>query len=58
MVLPMSRSQIFAILEALKVEYPDEVTEWVASQMEGEGRQQRLCPHFIPRSKLITEKRF
>jgi hypothetical protein len=32
----MSRSQIFAILEELKVEYPDEVTEWMASQTEEE----------------------
>lgn len=36
MVLPISRAQIFAILEALKAEYPDEVAAWVASQDEGE----------------------
>ncbi|MDD3565111.1 MAG: hypothetical protein PHN90_05505 [Methanothrix sp.] len=32
--LHLSRSQIFAILEELKAEYPNEVAAWVESQAE------------------------
>jgi hypothetical protein len=37
MQLHLSRSQIFAILEALKAEYPEEVAAWVVSEGKGEA---------------------